>query len=893
MGGLLGITRSFVKMADASAYVAIDTPPTPEATQSRRKVWIRVAGLVTVLAAVAVVLVLLLVDNNVVHDNVKLRAASPNGIYVFMNNSIIELAVFGTSAFRVSVSFSGALPTQIDTPMVDTPTSFAPFTVVTGGDWQGISTSYGLVALNNVTGQFYMKDASGRIITQSDVFVTYSGSNARQSRLRSTCNSAHANYDVNNPQRTPSCPNGLSGQTQATCCQACDNDKDCTVWVYATPGHESDGKNCWLLQGQSVSVHSATNRIVGGAVTGIPQSITINLGKSSTAKFYGPGCGSDDANKLAKTASNPLVSNTIFYTPHYYSTDGYAALGVSALDFDPNQILAYPANWDANSANQVVWSIQGDHADMYLTPAKDQATGLSNYWDITGRPAIPPRYAFGFLACRWGWTDVNYIANMLSQFRSGNFPIDAWISDFEWYTPQPDYTVPDQGLDSFVDFGYNAVTFPDPVNNLKTYHDTYHMRFGGIRKPRLGNKQTLVDVTAKGWTVNADHSGGAPGGPRNLNYSIPELRTWYSDNHAHFLEEGVDFWWNDEGETFYFAFHWWNMAQLEGLSKFDAKKRFFTINRSYTPGMQRIAATQWTGDIIKSWQSMQQQPGYVINWGLAGTPYVTCDTGGFRDGDETPLLLSRWYQVAAFMPIMRVHSNLDDTPHFPFLFGDEAAVSMRNTLNLRYQFIPYHYSLAHSAYRPNGRPIFRPMLMEFPNDASVAEMTSQWMDGDSVLVCPVMNENNSTSCYLPAGNWFEFASTTTHNGGQTLNLQQVSLNTIPLYVKAGSIVPLAPVVQYSDLLPGGNLQVQVYTGADATFVLVEDDGETLGYQNAVSRDVVFAWFDSKRTLYWQVNGSFQDSHSFTSFQVLLYSPGKSTSSAVLDLSRSGSVYFDV
>ena len=132
---------------------------------------------------------------------------------------------------------------------------------------------------------------------------------------------------------------------------------------------------------------------------------------------------------------------------------------------------------------------------------------------------------------------------------------------------------------------------------------------------------------------------------------------------------------------------------MMGLAKFDPKKRFFTINRSYSPGMSRLGAVIWTGDISVSWDSLGQQPGYVLNWHMAGVGFVTCDSGGFNGNNDTPLLLTRWYQYAAFMPVMRVHSSINNLPHFPFLYGEAAGDAMRKALNMRYQLIPYHCEL--------------------------------------------------------------------------------------------------------------------------------------------------------------------------------------------------------
>ena len=181
---------------------------------------------------------------------------------------------------------------------------------------------------------------------------------------------------------------------------------------------------------------------------------------------------------------------------------------------------------------------------------------------------------------------------MLSRFRNGSYPLDAFISDFGWYTPVPDYNLPPTGSPTFQDFTYNPVTFPDNgANIVAKYRDELHLRFGGIRKPRLGNSALIAMAEQKGWSVRQPSGGN--GGPRNLNFSRADTRQWYHEQNAHFLPEGVEFWWNDEGETYYFNFYWWNVAQKAGLALYDAAKRFFTINRSFTPGMQRLGAATW------------------------------------------------------------------------------------------------------------------------------------------------------------------------------------------------------------------------------------------------------------------------------------------------------------
>lgn len=814
--------------------------------------------------------------------------STAHGVLFKVTDHMVEIAVAGNSAIRVSVSYTGSAPVVKDTPMVAPQSVYAGFTPVCSNTVAGVATAFGTAIMDSVSGGFYLLDVNGNGLANSTSFSSFNAGGRDGAMGGDKCANAQANTDVVDGTRV----NVLQGQTQASCCQACDNEANCDVWIYASPGHEDQGDNCWLMQGVTTT-KSASYRTVGGNITPPPpppSTVTITLNRAQSALYYGAGAGGNNAQQLSQTSSSPHVVNTEFFTSHYWSTEGYAALGVSELDFDPATFYNYPASWNAQGSN-VEWTISGKQVDMYFMPAKTMSEGISVYWDLIGRPAMIPRYAFGFLACRWGWQDVNYIWDMLSQFRSGDFPLDAWISDFEWYTPQPDYSLPDSGSPTFVDFGYNNVTFPNPIPQLKSYHEQLNLRFGGIRKPRLGNSDLLVMANSKGWTVNASHGGGAPGGTRNLNYSMPAVRDWYSQQLSHFMSDGVDFWWNDEGETFYFAFYWWNMAELATLQGYDKNKRFFTINRSYTPGMSRTGAIVWTGDIGVSFQSMQQVPGYFLNWALAGVGFTTCDIGGFNGPDDTPLLLTRWYQLGALMPIMRVHSTNSDTPHFPFLYGPDAANAMRKALNLRYQLVPYHYSNAHAQSRAGGIPTVRPLLMQYPTDPNVAQLTSQWLDGPYLLATPILNEDNSTAVYIPQGVWYTFNSTQTITGPTSFTIQNAALDAIPIYVMAGAVVPLAPIVQYTDALPGGPLTVQVYPGADGSFTVTEDDGITLTYLKGNTRQTTYKWDDTSRTLSWSVSGSFSDAHTFTQVQAVVFFPSGQKASAAKAIGTSGSFSF--
>jgi len=670
---------------------------------------------------------------------------------------------------------------------------------------------------------------------------------------------------------------------QADCCSACKETAGCTNWIYGHPG-DAEG-NCWLVKGIS-GIHSSTTRTLGGAGGGSGLSLS-----TASAKLYGRGSGPGDAKQLTSDSNTAMVENKMTYVPHYYSTDGYAALGVVNITTGNGKTNYFPADY-SSSGKEITWTFKGAF-ELYLMPAGSLDLGTQAYYDLVGAPLVPPRYAFGFIASRWGWQDRSYIESVLHNFRSGNYPIDAFITDFGWFTNVSDYGFQPNGETWYDDFGFAKATFPEPQQQLTQYHDDLHFRMGGIRKPRLGNTDLLNFARSKGWIF--------PGGEmdtsllglyalqRNINFSIPEAREWYAQKQAHYYSDGVNFFWNDEGETDFFTFYWWNVAQLESLRMKSSSKRFFSINRAWSPGIARLGATVWTGDVNPSWDDLQNTPGMLLNWGLGGAPYVTCDIGGFT-GQTNGLLLTRWLQTGVFLPVMRVHSTKSATPHFPWLWKGFSDY-MRQALNLRYQLVPYHYSLAHRMFETN-RLWMRPLVAEFPQDTTAAAISSQWLDGD-LLVAPILNQDNKKDIYLPKGTWYSFNSSTVTTGPTSIS-GTAAIAEIPVFVRPGSVVPLAPVVQYTDALPGGPLEVQIYSGADGSFQLVEDDGETTAYEGGAVRKTQLKWSESSKTLSWKVIGTNDDAvtavpNAFTQVFVTLFGTSGVSHSSVHTLGQSGSI----
>jgi alpha-glucosidase len=469
---------------------------------------------------------------------------------------------------------------------------------------------------------------------------------------------------------------------------------------------------------------------------------------------------------------------------------------------------------------------------------------------------------------------------------------------------------------------YGATTFPEPQQQFQSYREDRHIRFGGIRKPRLGNTALLDEARQKGFvlpggetaqydapprnlsetpeTMRALHSKSLYAEQRNLNYSIPAAREWYVSHQQHYLSDGVSFFWNDEGETDYFTFYYWNVAQRQTLAAHNSTARFYSINRAWSPGMARLGATVWTGDINPSWDDLLSTPAMILRWGLAGAPYVACDIGGFT-GETNGPLLTRWMQAGAFFPTMRVHSTLNAKPHFPFLWPEPYASRMRSALNQRYRLIAFHYSLAH-AMHTTGRLWMRPLAAAFPNDPVVIDLTAQWLDGE-LLVAPILTiETEKSPAYLPEGLWYPFDTEPNKEGTRTIPIRGPTIDVVhsddnftavPVYAPAGAIVPLVPLLQYTGALPGGPLEVRVYGGADGAFQMIEDDGETTDYATATAmRGTTFSWDDKARTLSWVVSrGAPSPPSMFTQLRLVLYQAtgGPVVSSNVVDIGASGSI----
>ena len=537
-------------------------------------------------------------------------------------------------------------------------------------------------------------------------------------------------------------------------------------------------------------------------------TITLTLTHNAQERFYGAGNESENhAGDLTHPSGTQFVNNGTTRIPFLWSTGGWSVFVAN------NQT---GSAWHDDNGT-LTWTAPGPNLDLYLSVAPTSYGLLNAYSRLTGYAPIPPRWTFGFMISRWGYTDAADVQDKWHQFRDRKIPVDAFIYDYDWFSN---------------DWDFNPKTFP-PGSLARMKQLGLH--FVGIRKPRI-NGANLDFARKQGWVLSS------PLGT-DLRFDLPQARYWWWSHHVPLVSAGADGWWNDEAEQTSDEF--FQMVQTEWNGwRARSPRRAWSLNRAFAPGMQRLGAAAWTGDIDSNWATLANQPGTLLNWGLAGMPYVGQDIGGFQS-TPSPELYARWIEEGVFVPVMRAHGTYN-SPRWPWAFGDDVLAATKKAIELRTRLIPYFYTFA-AQTAATGAPLMRPLLLEFPQDPKTFNLEDEWLVGDRLLAAPVLAPGGARDVYLPAGSWYDFNTSAPVSGSQTLHVQ-APLDTIPAYVRAGTILPLGPVIQSTALGVEDPLEVHVYPGADAAFSLYEDDGDTYAYQRGIASRIPMRWDDRARTL---------------------------------------------
>ncbi len=453
--------------------------------------------------------------------------------------------------------------------------------------------------------------------------------------------------------------------------------------------------------------------------------------------------------------------------------------------------------------------------------------------EVSGFPPLVPKYALGFMNFEWGMIETELMRH-IAGYRSRNIPIDLFGIDYEWFQ---------YGKDNYREFEWNARNYPNgPTGKLcKEILPPLGIKLATIRKPwlKIGTQQWR-DAAEKGW-LHKDSRGELT---REFDMTTQAARDWWWSHSRHLVDTGIPAYWTDEADGIN-NFRYIQMQKMyyDGERSLS-DRRVWSLNRNFYLGAQRYAYTSWSGDIDCTWKSMQEQRGMMLTSLHLGQTWWSMDAGGFRGlpwwadvphgfkGLPTAETYTRWIQFASFAPIFRVHGRHSNHRQ-PWKFGAKAEAAATKFIRMRYELLPYWYSLAWQASTQNLSPI-RSLVFDYPDDPRGANSIDEWMVGDSLLVAPVAEVGaKEVKLYLPAGEWIDYFTGERHTGGKELArpVDTATWQDMPIYIKRGAILPKAPAVNYVDEKPLDPITVDVYPDAKPSELLYfDDDGKTYAYE---------------------------------------------------------------
>jgi alpha-D-xyloside xylohydrolase len=560
------------------------------------------------------------------------------------------------------------------------------------------------------------------------------------------------------------------------------------------------------------------------------------------------------------------------------------------------------------TADTSMWSEVGEGIDYYFIYGPDIDAVVAGYRDLTGRASMLPDWAFGFWQSKNKYNTQDEVLRTLAEFRRRRIPLVIIVLDWQYWPP-----------DRWGDHEFEASRYPDPDAMIRAIHDShahFMLSVWGKFYPVTQNYQALAAIDGLYLTTIREHTNDWLSHEYAFYdvFNAPARKLFWTQVNRALFSKGVDAWWMDATEPDVVqpspatlealrhdidrtaigtasrvmnAYPLMNSeAVYDGQRSSAPDQRVFILTRSGYAGIQRYGTVTWSGDITSTFQTLRKQITAGLDFSISGTPYWTTDTGGYamdprfanaRAGealDEWRELNARWFQYSTFCPLLRVHGA--DRPREMWNIGDETTPVYQAELKfdrLRYALFPYIYSTA-GAVTQDGYTMMRPLVMDFRADATARAVTDQFMFGSALLVNPVTEyKARSRRLYLPAGTrWYDFWSGRAQAGGRTITAE-APYDALPLFVRAGSIVPIGPDQQYIGEQSREALTLYVYAGADGRFSLYEDDGRTYGYERGAFSRIPLAWNDASRTLTIGARaGSFDGMPAARTFTVVLVSP---------------------
>jgi alpha-D-xyloside xylohydrolase len=516
----------------------------------------------------------------------------------------------------------------------------------------------------------------------------------------------------------------------------------------------------------------------------------------------------------------------------------------------------------------------GNRVSFFVIAGTTTDEIYGGYRRLTGETPLLPKAAYGYIQCKQRYTSQDEVLRVAKGYRDRGLPADVMVVDWFYYTRmgQMDF-IPER--------------WPDPAAMNRQLHDMGFETMISVW-PRFTKDSRYYDLLLKnGWFTHLADGTPIDGLPydragSDVDTTNPEAARWFWDTiRDNVLAKGFDSLWADQTEPdlppngayfhvgpgtrffdIYPLVH--TQALYDGFRRDFPDRRALTLSRDAYLGSQRNGTIMWSSDILPTWDTLKRQVPTGLGFAAAGMAYWTNDIGGWEylpakhvpahpplldpsdaranvgGYDDYPELYARWFQYAAFLPIFRAHGSRVENEVWSY--GKQAEPVLVKYLKLRYELMPYVYSLAHRT-RETGAPYMRALFMDFPGDPKVADLRDEYMFGPAFLVAPVTEQGAThRGVYLPAGSdWFDYWTNERLTGGQTVDVA-APIDTLPLFVRAGSIVPFGTPI-LSTKQKQEVARVRVYAGASAELALYDDDGRTYAYEKDGGRVTRLRWDD--------------------------------------------------
>jgi alpha-D-xyloside xylohydrolase len=548
----------------------------------------------------------------------------------------------------------------------------------------------------------------------------------------------------------------------------------------------------------------------------------------------------------------------------------------------------YGLLWDNPSKTTIIpgfneetrWSSEvGDRVSFFVIAGATADEIYAGYRLLTGPTPLLPKAAYGYIQCKQRYSSQDELMSVAKGYRDRHLPADVLVVDWFYYTKMGQMDL-------------DPRFWPDPVAMNKQLHDMGFETMISVWPRFVTEDRYYAELLQKGWFIRLADGKPIDGLPydragSDIDTTNPDAAAWYWNTiRENILSKGFDSLWADETEpdlppdgayyhigpgTRYFnvypLFH--TGALYDGFRKDEPNRRALILSRDAYLGVQSKGTIVWSSDIYPTWDTLRRQIPTGLDFAASGITYWSNDTGGWQylprehhpknpplldpsdaranvgGYDDYPELYTRWFQYATFLPIFRTHGSRRENEVWSY--GKQAQPILERYLRLRYQLMPYIYSLGYETWR-TGAPFLRALPLDFPDDPKVADLRDEYMFGPAFLVAPVVEQGaTSRRVYLPAGvDWYNFWTNELLKGGQTVEVS-APIATIPVFVRAGSIVPLGSAIENTRQQQAIE-HVRVYPGRNASFTLFSDDGTTYAYEQGAGSVTHLHWDEASHKL---------------------------------------------